>query len=115
MPSNAFLLTPSGSSSSSLRSVITTSGAGAASQRGSFSSSPGSPSAKRLTACTDSKKITKAGRHTLSCKLTSAVRSARRKNSIRVALRTTFTPTGGTARSVTRTVTLKKTSSGVTG
>jgi len=115
MPSNAFLLTPSGSSSSSLRSVITTSGAGAASQRGSFSSSPGSPNAKRLTACKGSKKITKAGRYTLSCKLTSAVRSARRKNSIRVTLRTTFTPTGGTARTITRVVTLKKTSSGVTG
>jgi hypothetical protein len=32
-----------------------------------------------------------------------------------VRLKTTFTPTGGSARSVTRTVTLKKTSSGVTG
>jgi hypothetical protein len=32
-----------------------------------------------------------------------------------VTLRTTFTPTGGSARTVTRTVTLRKTSSGVTG
>jgi hypothetical protein len=47
--------------------------------------------------------------------LTSAVRSARRRGAVRVLLRTTFTPTGGAARTITRLVTLKKTSSGVTG
>ncbi|MCX6370915.1 MAG: hypothetical protein NTZ58_06640, partial [Solirubrobacterales bacterium] len=114
-PSNAFLLTPSGSSSSSLQSVITTSGPGAASQWGSFSSLASAGRAKRLTACRGTKKITKAGRYRLSCKLTSAVRSARRREAVRVTLRTTFTPTGGTARTITRFVTLKKTSSGVTG
>jgi hypothetical protein len=32
-----------------------------------------------------------------------------------VTLRTTFTPTGGSARTITRKVTLKKTRGGVTG
>ena len=115
-PSNAFVLTPSGSSSSSLRSVITTSGPGVALQRASFSSLTAARSAKRLTACTSSRKITKAGRYTLSCKLTSAARSARRRGALRITLVTTFTPTGGIARTITRVVTLKKTGGGgVTG
>ena len=62
-----------------------------------------------------SRKITKAGRYKINCTLTARARSARRRGAIRVTLTTTFTPTGGTARSVTRNVTLKKTSSGVTG
>ena len=41
--------------------------------------------------------------------------TASRRGVIRVTLTTTFKPTGGSARSVTRTITLKKTSSGVTG
>ena len=90
-------------------------GPGTATQRGTFNSSSTARSAKRVTACTGSKKITKAGRYKLTCKLTSAARSASRRGAIRVTLTTTFKPTGGTARSVTRTVTLKKTSSGVTG
>ena len=114
-PSNAFTLAPSGSSTSSLQSVITTNGPGVAQQQGSFSSLSGARSAKELIACTSSRKLAKAGRYTLGCKLTSAVRSARRRGAVRVLLRTTFTPTGGAARTITRVVTLKKTSSGVTG
>jgi hypothetical protein len=95
--------------------VISVPGAGKASQTGSFYAAGSARSARAVTACRGSKKISKAGRYRLSCKLTSAARSARRKHSIRVTLRTTFTPTGGSARTVTRTVTLRKTSSGVTG
>ena len=80
-----------------------------------MAASSGARSSKRVTACKASKKITKAGRYKVNCTLTSAARSARRRGPIRVTLTTTFTPTGGTARSVTRTITLKKTSSGVTG
>ena len=114
-PSNRFVLSPVAASSSALQSVIVTSSPGAATQRGTFNSSSTARSAKRVTACADSKKNTKAGRYKLTCELTSAARSARRRGAIRVTLTTTFKPTGGTARSVTRTVTLKKTSSGVTG
>ena len=90
-------------------------GAGSTSQAGTFNSSSSGRSAKLTTACRGTKKVTKAGRYRLSCQLTSAARSARRKGSIRVSLKTTFTPTGGAARTITRIVTLKKTSSGVTG
>ena len=115
IPSNKFVLSRVAANSLTLRSVIVVSSPGTATQYGTFNSSSAARSAKRLTACADSKKIKKAGRYKLSCKLTSAARSARRRGAIRVTLRTTFNPTGGTARSVTRTIRLKKTSSGVTG
>jgi titin len=114
-PSNRFVLSPVAASSSALQSVIVTSNPGTATQRGTFNSPSTARSAKRVTACADSKKITKAGRYKLTCELTSAARSARRRGAIRVTLTTTFKPTGGTARSVARTITLKKTSSGITG
>ncbi|MSX02214.1 MAG: hypothetical protein F2813_03530 [Actinobacteria bacterium] len=114
-PSNLFTVRADGSSTTAVSSLITVPGAGKASQTGTFSGSSSARSAKTVTACRASKKVTKAGHYRLSCQLTSAARSARRKGSIRVSLRTTFTPTGGAARTVTRTITLKKTSSGVTG
>ena len=114
-PPNAFVTRITGTSSTSVSSFITVPGAGSTSQAGTFNSSSSGRSAKLTTACRGTKKVTKAGRYRLSCQLTSAARSARRKGSIRVSLKTTFTPTGGAARSVTRNVTLKKTSSGVTG
>ena len=114
-PSNVFRVSGDGASTANLMTVITVPGAGNASQAGSFYGAGTARSARAATACRGSKKISKAGRYRVSCKLTSAARSARRRHAIRVTLRTTFTPTGGAARTVTRTVTLKKTSSGVTG
>ena len=99
-------------SSTLLRSALVVSDPGSAKQKGTFSHAH---STRRLTACSGSKKLTKAGRYTINCKLTAGARSARRRGPIRVTLTTTFTPTGGTARSVSRTITLTKTSSGVTG
>uniref|UniRef100_A0A6J5ZT19 Unannotated protein n=1 Tax=freshwater metagenome TaxID=449393 RepID=A0A6J5ZT19_9ZZZZ len=114
-PSNLFTVSADGASTADLLTLVKVPGPGTAAQLGTFSGAASSRSARRVTACRASKKLSKAGRYKLSCKLTSAARSARRKGSIRVSLRTTFTPTGGAARTVTRTVTLKKTSSGVTG
>jgi len=114
-PSNLFTVRADGASSASVSSVITVPGAGNASQTGSFYAAGTARSARAVTACRGSKKISKAGRYRVICKLTSAARSARRKHAIRVTLRTTFTPTGGAARTLTRRITLRKTSSGVTG
>jgi len=114
-PSNTFTLSPSRVLGSSITSLIIVTGRGVTNQRGSFSGGAGARNSKTLTACRSSRKITKAGRYKLTCTLTSAARSARRRGPIRVTLTTTFTPTGGTARSATRKVTLKKASSGVTG
>ena len=114
-PSNKFDTVPVDATNSALQSTLVVSDPGLATQKGTFIYSSGARSTRRLTACTGSKTITKAGRYNINCKLTAGARSARRRGSIRVTLTTTFTPTGGTARSVTRNVTLKKTSSGVTG
>jgi hypothetical protein len=111
----AFAVVPTSATSSVLKSTIIVLRPGTETQRGTFNGSSAARSARTLTACTGSKKITKAGRHKLNCNLTSAARSARRRGSIRVTLTTTFTPTGGVASTVSRTVTLKKSSSGVTG
>jgi len=114
-PSNRFITSTVGATSSMLQSALVVTDPGTVTQKGTFNSASGARSARLLTACSGSKKLTKAGRYKINCALTSAARSARRRGSIRVTLTTTFKPTGGTARSVTRAVTLKKTSSGVTG
>ena len=95
--------------------MITVPGAGRVVQRGTFWSSSSARKAGTRLACTESRKLTKAGRYRVGCTLTSAARSARSHRSIRVTLRTTFTPTGGSASTITRKVTLKKTRGGVTG
>ena len=114
-PTNTLTLSPIRVLGSSIRSFIIVTGPGVANQRGSFSGGAGARNSKTLTACRSSRTITKAGRYKVSCKLTAAARSARRRGPIRVTLTTTFTPTGGTASAIERKVTLKKTSSGVTG
>ena len=120
-PSTTFRLLPTAASTLRLQTTLVVSAPGVATQRGTFSTSSGTRGARRPTACTGRRKITKAGRYTISCTLTAAARSARRHGPIRITLVTTFTPTGGTARAVRRTVTLKQTgviattSSAVTG
>ena len=99
-------------SSTLLQSALVVSDPGTAKQSGAFIYAP---SGGRVTACVGSKKLTKAGRYTINCKLTAAARSARRRGAIRLTLITTFSPTGGTASAIERKVTLKRTSSGVTG
>ena len=105
-PSNTFTLSQSRASSSTLSTVINVKGPGVATQRGSFTRAR---SAQKLTACTTSRKITEAGDYRLICELTTAIRSARRRGAVSVSLTTTFKPTGGTARTVKRSVKLAKT------
>ena len=114
-PPNQFVTLPTAASDLLLQSSITVSGRGTATQQGSFTAPSGARSSKTVKACSGSRKVTKAGRYRIDCKLTSAARSARRRGSLRMTLITTFTPTGGTASAIERKVTLKRTSSGVTG
>ncbi len=65
--------------------------------------------AATLIVCTARKTVAKAGKLTIICRLTAKARAARKTQSLKVRLVTTFTPTGGTAFSVTRTLVLKKT------
>ena len=72
-------------------------------QRATYSPRRASSTATR-TACTASRTATRAGTYTLVCRLNPAARAQRTKGTLRLRLRTTFTPTGGTARSSVRTV-----------
>ncbi len=62
-----------------------------------------------IIVCTTRKTVAKAGKLTITCRLTAKARAARKMQSLKVRLVTTFTPTGGTAFSVSRTLVLKKT------
>ncbi len=65
--------------------------------------------ARTMTVCTARKTVTKAGWVTITCSLSAKARAARKRHSLKLRLVTTFTPTGGTAKSVGKTLVLKKT------
>ncbi len=65
--------------------------------------------ARTMTVCTARKTVAKAGWVTITCRLTAKARAARLKQSLKLRLVTTFTPTGGSAKSVSKTLVLKKT------
>ncbi len=65
--------------------------------------------ARRMTVCTARKTVAKAGKVTITCRLNAKARAARKTHSLKVRLVTTFTPTGGTAKSLSKTLVLKKT------
>ncbi len=67
-----------------------------------------SKKARTMTVCKAQKTVAKAGWVTITCSLTAKARAARLKHSLKLRLVTTFTPTGGTAKSVSKTLVLKK-------
>ncbi|MFM9127470.1 MAG: hypothetical protein ACKOTA_07925, partial [Solirubrobacterales bacterium] len=85
-----------------ITSRVTVSGAGAVSQRATTGSK------KLKTWCRVSKTATTATAHTLKCNLGSKGRRALRKGSLKLTLRTTFTPTTGTAATSDRKLTIKR-------
>ncbi len=65
--------------------------------------------ARTVTVCTARKTVATAGKVTITCRLSAKARAARKTHSLKVRLVTTFTPTGGTAKSISKTLVLKKT------
>jgi hypothetical protein len=61
-----------------------------------------------LRVCKASRDIKKAGTYTITCRLTAAGRRALVRKSLRITLRTTFTPTGGKAETTSRAVTVPR-------
>ncbi len=102
-PSNKFKVRSVKVGLNALTSTVVVPGPGKLTQRVTRSSNL----AAVLTVCKTSKKVTKAGRVKLTCKLSAATRAALRKRSLRVSVKTTFTPTGGLPASKTQAVTLK--------
>ncbi len=102
-PSNVFPTPKVKAGASALVSSVRVPGSGKLTQRVTRSST----AAAVLTVCKASGKATKAGWVKLTCKLSAATRAALRQRSLRVSVKTTFTPTGGLAASKTQAVTLK--------
>ncbi len=102
-PSNLFPTPKLKAGASSLSSSVRVPGPGTITQRVTRSSNL----AAVLTVCKTSGKATKAGWVKLTCKLSKATRAALRQRSLRVRVKTTFTPTGGLPASKTQAVTLK--------
>ncbi len=102
-PSNVFPTPKVKAGASALSSTVRVPGPGTITQRVTRSSNL----AAVLTVCKTSGKATKAGWVKLTCKLSKATRTALRQRSLRVSVKTTFTPTGGLPASKTQAVTLK--------
>ncbi len=102
-PSNLFPTPTVKAGASALASRVHVPGPGTITQRVTRSSNL----AAVLTVCKTSGKATKAGWVKLTCKLNAATRKALRQRSLRVSVKTTFTPTGGLPASKTQAVTLK--------
>ena len=103
-PSNSFTVTLTANVGRTLVTRARVPGAGRLTQTGTRASG-----GKRIAACrTRSRSVTQARTLTLTCRTTAATQAARRKAAVKVRLCTTFTPTGGTANTKCRAVTLTK-------
>ncbi len=103
LPSNLFAVHSVKAGVNALTSTVVVPGPGTLTQR----VTRGRLTAAVLTVCKTSRKVTKAGTVKLTCKLSAATRATLRKRSLRVSMKTTFTPTGGSSASKTQAVTLK--------
>ncbi len=104
LPSNRFTVRSVKVGVNALTSTVVIPGPGKLTQRVTRKSKTGAV----LTVCKTSAKVTKAGRVKLTCKLSSATRAALRKRSLRVSVKTTFTPTGGLKASKTKLIKLPR-------
>ena len=64
---------------------------------------------KKATLCSTTKVVKRAGTYTLTCLLGAKSRTALSAGALRLTVATTFAPTGGTARSTSRTVVVPRT------
>ncbi len=103
LPSNLFKIKSLKAGAKALISTVVIPGPGKLTQRVTRSSK-----STAVVVCKTSKKATKAGTVKLTCKFNSRTRSALRKRSLRVRVKTTFTPTGGLKASKTKTIKLKR-------
>ncbi len=104
LPSNNFTVRSVKVGVKALTSTVVIPGRGKLTQRVTRRSKAGAV----LIVCKTSRKATKAGTVKLTCKLSAATRAALRKRSLRVSVKTTFTPTGGLKASKTKLMTLKR-------
>ena len=108
-PATVPLTAKAATTSTSIATTFTAPGPGIVRQVGTTSSARRSTRAASLTVCTTTKTITKAGKTTISCHLTAAVKKARLRGALTVILTTTFTPKSGAPMVATQTIRLART------
>jgi len=106
-PSNAF--TAETSTFSTTNSTITVSTTLTVPGEGSLKQSVSGVARKKATLCSTTKAVKRAGTYTLICLLGAKSRTALSAGALRLTVATTFAPTGGTARSTSRTVVVPRT------
>jgi len=109
-PTNQFLILWTRARGSSIHTRLRTYDDGRLAQAAVFRSG-----GRERIACVSVSRAVKAGTTRMRCVLTGAARAARRKGAVRVDLATTFTPTGGSQRTVIRRVTVPRSTPGYTG
>ncbi len=100
VPSNLFTIRSVRADTTSIRTRVSVPDAGRLAQVGTRTLRSG----RRVTACRGSLGVRAGGTKTLTCTLSESARRAARSGSFRVRLITTFDPTGGTPRTLLRTV-----------
>lgn len=106
-PSNAFDLSRPWVRGEYLKTRISVDGPGRIIQRGWRLSVSSSARTASSGVCSVSVDATKAGARHLACRINAATQRARTRGAVRVLLRTTFTPAGGTPRTVNQRLTLR--------
>ena len=104
-PSNAITITSARVSGTTIKLSIQCPGAG----KLSVASSAKPKKGKAVKLATKNLTVTKAGAQSVSLSLSSAAKKALKKDKkLKFAVKVTFTPNGGTAKTVTKTVTVKQ-------
>ena len=106
-PSNAF--TAKTTTFSTTNSTITISTTLTVPGEGRLKQSVSGVARKKATLCSTTKAAKRAGTYTLTCLLGAKSRTALSAGALRLTVATTFAPTGGTARSTSRTVVVPRT------
>ena len=108
-PSNTFVVRRPAVRGAALSTRVVVPGAGRITQRGTRrATAAGAHAVRRVTACTASRTAARAGTLTITCRLNAATQAARRTGRVSLRVSTTFMPSGGTARTTTRTVILPR-------
>jgi fibronectin-binding autotransporter adhesin len=103
VPSSVFRVLSTNAVGSSAVTRVRVPGAGRLSQVG-YRRTANAGSARLVIACRDARQAKGASTVTVRCRLDKAARRARRDGAVRIQLKITFTPSGGIARTATRTV-----------
>lgn len=110
-PSNSFTAVTAATGSGSIVTAGRVSGAGKLRQSATYRTASG----RWRPVCSDSGTRSTAGRYRLGCRINTAARKAQKKGRVRVRVRVTYSPTGGTPRTITRYLWLRSLKPSYTG